>query len=102
MRAAAAEINKTVEQIDYIFNTAGVMAVPTYQTTEEGIEMQFGVNHIGHFLLTNLVMGKLFKAGRGGRIVNTSSTGFELGGVNFEDSNFEVSGALILEVDGMG
>ncbi|KAF7853557.1 uncharacterized protein EAF02_011862 [Botrytis sinoallii] len=90
IRKAASLINSLVEKIDILINNAGVMAVPAYQTTEDGIELQFGCNHIGHFLLTNLVLEKLLTAGRGGqaRIVNVSSTGYELGGVQFDDWNF--------------
>ncbi|KAM0127047.1 hypothetical protein ACHAPC_009972 [Botrytis cinerea] len=90
IRKAAFLINSLVGKIDILINNAGVMAVPTYQTTEDGIELQFGCNHIGHFLLTNLVLEKLLKAGRGGRarIINVSSTGYELGGVQFDDWNF--------------
>jgi NAD(P)-dependent dehydrogenase (short-subunit alcohol dehydrogenase family) len=73
-----------------LINCAGVMAVPTFQTTKDGIEMQFGLNHIGHFLFTNLIMGRIVAAGRGPRIINISSTGFEYGGVRFEDWNFQV------------
>ncbi|TGO08711.1 hypothetical protein BTUL_0195g00130 [Botrytis tulipae] len=92
IRQAASLINSLVEKIDILINNAGVMAVPAYQTTEDGIELQFGCNHIGHFLLTNLVLEKLLKAGREGqaRIVNVSSTGYELGGVQFDDWNFNV------------
>lgn len=64
------------------------MAIPTYQTSKEGVEMQFASNHLGHFLLTNLIMPKILAAGEGSRIVNVSSTGFEMGGVNFEDINY--------------
>ncbi|TGO60025.1 hypothetical protein BCON_0039g00560 [Botryotinia convoluta] len=72
IRKAASLINSLVEKIDILINNAGVMAVPAYQTTEDGIELQFGCNHIGHFLLTNLILEKLLKAGREGRarIVN--------------------------------
>jgi NAD(P)-dependent dehydrogenase (short-subunit alcohol dehydrogenase family) len=52
------------------------MAIKDYTTTTDGIEMQFGVNHIGHFLLTNLLMDKLFAAGKGARIINVSSGGY--------------------------
>jgi NAD(P)-dependent dehydrogenase (short-subunit alcohol dehydrogenase family) len=52
------------------------MAIKGYTTTTDGIEMQFGVNHIGHFLLTNLLMDKLFAAGKGARIINVSSGGY--------------------------
>ncbi|CCD54095.1 hypothetical protein BofuT4_P127950.1 [Botrytis cinerea T4] len=61
IRKAAFLINSLVGKIDILINNAGVMAVPTYQTTEDGIELQFGCNHIGHFLLTNLVLEKLLK-----------------------------------------
>ena len=90
IRAAAAEINTSVEKIDYMINCAGVMAVPTFETTKDGIEMQFGLNHIGHFLFTNLIIGKIVAAGKGARIVNVTSTGFEAGGVRYEDWNFQV------------
>lgn len=66
------------------------MAVPGFETTKEGIELQFGCNYVGHFLLTNLLMPKIEAAGRGARIVNVSSLGYELTGVRFEDWNFEV------------
>ncbi|KAG4030267.1 hypothetical protein MFRU_012g00130 [Monilinia fructicola] len=89
IREAAASINGLVDKIDILINNAGVMAVPSFQTTLDGIELQFGSNHIGHFLLTNLLLGKLLNAGKdGGRIVNVSSTGYELGGVRFDDWNF--------------
>ena len=51
------------------------------------------IYHIGHFLLTNLLLDKILKAGKEGgaaRIVNVSSTGYELGGVRFDDCNFSV------------
>ncbi len=92
IRSAAFEINSAVTKIDYVFNTAGVMALPTFQTTKEGVELQFGSNHLGHFLLTNLIMPKILAAGNGSRIINVSSTGFEINGVNFEDPNFQVCG----------
>lgn len=71
------------------------MAIPDFETTEEGIELQFGINHVGHFLLTNLLMPKILAAGRGARIVNVSSNGYELAGVRFDDYNFEVKFNLV-------
>ncbi|PMD36474.1 NAD(P)-binding protein [Hyaloscypha variabilis F] len=88
IRKAAAEINASVEKLNYLINCAGVMAVPTLETTKDGIEMQFGLNHIGHFLFTNLIIRKIIAAGNGARIINITSTGFEHGGVRYEDWNF--------------
>ena len=67
------------------------MATKDYTTTKDGIEMQFGTNHVGHFLLTNLLMPKLAAADQSARIVNVSSFGYMSGGVRFDDSNFQVS-----------
>jgi NAD(P)-dependent dehydrogenase (short-subunit alcohol dehydrogenase family) len=67
------------------------MEIPEFKKSEDGIELQFASNHVGHFLLTNLLMEKIIAAGRGARIVNVSSNGFELGEVRFDDWNFHVS-----------
>jgi NAD(P)-dependent dehydrogenase (short-subunit alcohol dehydrogenase family) len=88
VRKAAAEINESVEKIDYLINNAGIMACP-YRKTEDGIESQFATNHIGHFLLTNLLIGKILKAGKGARIINVSSAG-HLAGMKW-DWYFNVS-----------
>lgn len=65
------------------------MAPAEYRTTAEGVEVQFGSNHIGHFLLTNLLMPALeAAASEGARVVNLSSMGWGLGEVRFEDYNF--------------
>jgi NAD(P)-dependent dehydrogenase (short-subunit alcohol dehydrogenase family) len=63
------------------------MATP-YAKTVDGIESQFGTNHIGHFLLTNLLMGKILAAAPGARIVNVSSSAHQPGVIRFEDWNF--------------
>jgi NAD(P)-dependent dehydrogenase (short-subunit alcohol dehydrogenase family) len=57
--------------IHILLNNAGVMAIPR-ATTEDGFEMQFATNHLGHFLLTNLLIPYL-KAARNSRVVNVSS-----------------------------
>ncbi|KAK2991321.1 hypothetical protein RJ640_014465 [Escallonia rubra] len=62
--------------LNILINNAGIMFCP-YQLSEDGIEVQFATNHIGHFLLTNLLLEKMKDtarvAGIEGRIVNLSS-----------------------------
>jgi NAD(P)-dependent dehydrogenase (short-subunit alcohol dehydrogenase family) len=91
VRAAASEVNnwKDVPNIDIVINNAGIMAQP-FELTEDGIESQFGANHIGHFLFTQLVMGKILASGSGARVVNLSSSGHKQGGVRWSDWNFDV------------
>ncbi len=92
VRKAAQEILSIVDTIDVIVNNAGVMASP-YRTTADGIELQFGTNHVGHFLLTNLLLSSLLvdTKKQSVRVVNVSSGGFRFGHVRFEDINFGVS-----------
>jgi len=85
IKQAAAEVSSYSENIDVLINNAGVMATP-FDKTPEGIELQFGTNHIGHFLFTNLILKKI---NDGGRIVNVTSKGYELSGVRYDDHNFE-------------
>jgi NAD(P)-dependent dehydrogenase (short-subunit alcohol dehydrogenase family) len=78
VRKAAAEIIASVEKIDYLINNAGIMACP-FRKTEDGIESQFATNHVGHFLLTNLLMPKILEAGKGARIINVGSIAHLIG-----------------------
>ena len=87
-RKAAAEVNGYTESIDVLCNNAGVMASP-YTLTKDGLETQFAVNHIGHFLFTNLIMPKLLAAPGGARIISVSSDGHRLGPVRFDDWNWD-------------
>lgn len=72
VRAAAATILDTHAVIDTLVNNAGVMGIP-YRTTSDGFEMQFGVNHLGHFALTAHLLPALLRSDRG-RIVSVTST----------------------------
>lgn len=58
--------------IDLLFNNAGVMATPEWET-EDGFEMQFGTNHLGHFALTRWLLPAILRS-EAGRIINTTST----------------------------
>lgn len=78
-------------------NNAGVMALPA-KTTEEGYEIQFGTNHVGHFLLTKLLMPTLLRTASEPdsdvRIVNLSSEGHKLaprGGLALKDARTDMA-----------
>lgn len=73
------------------------MFTKTRQTTVEGFEMQFGVNHLGHFFLTNLLLG-ILKSSAPSRVVNVSSSGHYRGTINKEDINREQGSYQILPV----
>ncbi|MFF5582994.1 oxidoreductase [Streptomyces hygroscopicus] len=86
VRAFAAEYPG--ERLDLLINNAGVMALP-HRRTADGFEMQFGVNHLGHFALTGLLLPKLLEAGPGARVVTVSSFLHMLGTVDPRDLNME-------------
>ena len=94
VRRAAQEIDKNIETLDVLINCAGVMAIKTYTTSVDGFEMHLASNHLGHFLLTNLLMSKLIAAK--GVVINVSSTGYTLAEVDFEDPSFQVSDISIV------
>lgn len=70
---------------DVVFANAGVMATP-FGHTVDGFETQFGINHIGHFVLVNRI-APLLKSG--GRMVSLSSNGHRGADVDLDDPNFE-------------
>ncbi len=72
-------------RLDLLINNAGVMAIP-YAETAEGFEMQFGVNHLGHFALTGRLIDLLL-ATPDSRIVSVSSNFHRFGSMNFDDLN---------------
>lgn len=73
-------------KLDLLINNAGVMACPLARTAE-GWEQQFATNHVGHFLLTGLLVPAL-QAGAPARIVNVSSGGHMFGAVDFDDPHW--------------
>ena len=89
VRETAATINADVEKIDLLINNAAAFFA-SYSKTVDGIEKQFGINHIGHFLFTNSILGKFLAAGAGARIVNVSSSGHLFADVRLDDWNFQV------------
>ena len=80
--------------IDLLINNAGVM-MPPYTTTEDGFELQIGVNHLAHFLLTNLLLERL-KEAPSARIVNVSSLAHIGGRINFNDLQSKKSYSALL------
>ncbi|HME47197.1 SDR family NAD(P)-dependent oxidoreductase [Mycobacterium sp.] len=87
VRAAAAAICDEFPAIHVLMNNAGVMFTP-FGRTSDGFEMHFGTNHLGHFELTRLLMGRLIAA-NGARVVILSSGGHLMGDVDFDDPNWE-------------
>ncbi|XP_066583811.1 uncharacterized protein [Prorops nasuta] len=85
VRECAAHLLQTEPTIDILVNNAGVGACP-YQLTEDGFETQFQTNHLGHFLLTLLLLPKL-KASPSSRIVNVSSRVHTSGHMDYENLN---------------
>jgi NAD(P)-dependent dehydrogenase (short-subunit alcohol dehydrogenase family) len=86
VRATAAAILAEHAQIHLLINNAGVMACPLARTAQ-GYEMQFGTNHLGHFLFTCLLVPALV-AGAPGRVVTLSSAGHRIADVNLDDSAY--------------
>ncbi|MGW7083588.1 oxidoreductase [Streptomyces sp. NPDC054871] len=73
--------------LDLLVNNAGVMALP-YRQTVDGFETQFGVNHLGHFALTGLLLPRLLRT-PGARIVTVSSAFHVLSKIDIGDLNSE-------------
>ena len=81
------DFKEKYNRLDALVNNAGIMMVP-YQKTADGFESQIGTNHLGHFALTGLLHDLLVET-KGSRVVNVSSNGHRIGGMNFDNFKFE-------------
>lgn len=86
IRSFAERFLATHPTLDVLLANAGVMACP-FGTTADGFEQQFGTNHLGHFLLTGLLLPAL-RRGTRPRIVVVSSRGHHMAPVDFDDPHF--------------
>ncbi|XP_020572761.1 short-chain dehydrogenase TIC 32, chloroplastic-like [Phalaenopsis equestris] len=93
VRKFASEYNSLELPLNILINNAGVMATP-FMLSQDGIELQFATNHVGHFLLTHLLLENMKKTARDskieGRIVNVSSEGHRFAyreGIRFDRIN---------------
>jgi NAD(P)-dependent dehydrogenase (short-subunit alcohol dehydrogenase family) len=75
--------------LDVLINNAGIM-LPPFGKTKDGFELQFGTNHLGHFVLTGLLLSRL-RSTRGARIVSLSSGAHRMGSgaIQFDNLNAE-------------
>jgi NAD(P)-dependent dehydrogenase (short-subunit alcohol dehydrogenase family) len=83
VRACADKLNQAGESFDVVIANAGVMACP-FGKTEDGFEIQFGTNHLGHFVFVNRI-APLIKD----RVVGLSSAGHRRADVDLDDPNYE-------------
>lgn len=85
VRECADRLLERGEPIDIVIANAGVMATP-FGHTADGFEMQFGTNHLGHFVFMNRVASLLRS---GGRVISLSSAGHRYSDIDLQDLNFE-------------
>jgi len=83
----AGKYAESFQRLDLLINNAGLMLVP-YNKTEDGFEMHFGVNHLGHFALTARLWPILSQTMQS-RVVQVSSLVHHLGKIRFEDIHWE-------------
>ncbi|MBP2334923.1 NAD(P)-dependent dehydrogenase (short-subunit alcohol dehydrogenase family) [Saccharothrix coeruleofusca] len=82
--ASVREFADTVDApVDYLINNAGSMT-STLRHTADGFESQFGTNHLGHFALTNLLLGRVTR-----RVITVSSTNYRNAHIDFEDLQWQ-------------
>ncbi|XP_035798510.1 retinol dehydrogenase 13-like isoform X2 [Amphiprion ocellaris] len=89
VRDLVKDVQENEARLDILINNAGIMMCPKWET-EDGFEMQFGVNHLGHFLLTNCLLDMLKKSAPS-RIVVVASRAHQRGRIHFDDINLDKS-----------
>ncbi|KAI1384731.1 putative short-chain dehydrogenase [Hypoxylon trugodes] len=96
VREAAAEFLSwsDVPTLDIVVNNAAVMNIPELTLSEDGIEIQFATNHVGHFLFTSLVMPKIIKAAERNpkgltRVINVTSLSPTMGVFRWSDIHYQ-------------
>lgn len=93
VRAAAKEfLERSGGKLNIMINNAGVMALPEQTLTEDGFEMQFAANHLGHFLLFQLLKPALLASSTPSlhsRVVNLSSGSHSTSGIHFGNYNLD-------------
>ena len=91
IRCAADQLRSDYPAIDLLINNAGV-GMPPKSSTKDGFESQFGINHLGHFALTILLLDRVVAA-LGSRVVTVSSQGhrFARSGIRFDDLQWDQS-----------
>lgn len=87
VRSFAETMTAQHDRIDLLVNNAGVM-IPPLGRTAQGFELQFGINHLGHFALTGLLLPHL-RARAGSRVVVVASSAHYPGEISFDDPNWE-------------
>ncbi|MFD1989242.1 SDR family oxidoreductase [Paenibacillus nicotianae] len=83
IREFAEQFNQKYDRLDVLLNNAGVVNLKRHETAD-GFEMSIGVNHLGHFLLTHLLLDAL-KSSPQGRIVVVSSGAYKIGKIHWDD-----------------
>lgn len=90
VRAAADEILRRWDRLDVLINNAGGIWTERHET-KQGFEQTFGVNHLGHFLLTNLLLDRL-RASAPSRIINLASVGHHMARRGMRFDNLQTTG----------
>jgi NAD(P)-dependent dehydrogenase (short-subunit alcohol dehydrogenase family) len=106
VRKAAQEVLSwnDVPTVDILVSSAGIAGIPKRTLSEDGIEITFATNHIGHFLFTNLILPKMVEAAKASpkgttRIINVSSGATEANGIRWSDLNFDKVSSELPEIE---